>query len=421
VSRILTIVFSVMLAASSSISYFQYQRRMQPIGATGQYYIVVDENIFAHARQDLADVRLLDKGKVVPYKLEKESGGSQTQQRTAQILQPGSVAGKTQFFLDLSAGPEYDRVTLRLATKNFVAHARVEGQDDLHGKAWASLGSTTVYDLSSENLGHNSTLQFPLSAYRYLKVTFDGAVKPADVQQATVGVTYSEESVWRDVRAELKQEQHEKETILTLTVPANTPVERAIVEVDPSQANFRRAVQFRDSRDVVQVSSEITRVHILRNGQKVDFEQTNFSVCPSCAEPEGTAAAPETSRIVIHNGDDPPLKITGVRLQQYERRIYFNATAGAQPVLFYGDAKLEPPQYDYAKLFQKDSSVQAVALNNEEVNAVRAERPDERPWSERHPAMLWVAILAAVAILGGIAARSLTSGSSQPSTGPSHE
>jgi hypothetical protein len=31
----------------------------------------------------------------------------------------------------------------------------------------------------------------------------------------------------------------------------------------------------------------------------------------------------------------------------------------------------------------------------------------ESPWSERHPALLWVAIIAAVLILGGIALRSM--------------
>ncbi|HKR96568.1 MAG TPA: hypothetical protein VJW55_14430 [Candidatus Angelobacter sp.] len=38
-----------------------------------------------------------------------------------------------------------------------------------------------------------------------------------------------------------------------------------------------------------------------------------------------------------------------------------------------------------------------------------AERPDGRPWTERHPAVLWIAIIAAVAILGALALRSMKS------------
>jgi hypothetical protein len=46
-------------------------------------------------------------------------------------------------------------------------------------------------------------------------------------------------------------------------------------------------------------------------------------------------------------------------------------------------------------------------LGAEEANAAYTGRPDDRPWSERHAAVLWVAIIMAVLILGGIALRSM--------------
>ncbi len=101
------------------------------------------------------------------------------------------------------------------------------------------------------------------------------------------------------------------------------------------------------------------------------------------------------------------MKITGARLQQYERRIYFDADSRTQPRLYYGDAKIEAPVYDYAKLFQKDANAPQALLGAEEANASFAGRADDRPWSERHPAVLWVAIIGAVLVLGGIALRSM--------------
>ena len=145
-------------------------------------------------------------------------------------------------------------------------------------------------------------------------------------------------------------------------------------------------------------SGEISRVHMQRDGQKIDTEQTSLDL-------RGTTQGDLT--IVIHNGDDAPLKITGARLQQYERRIYFDADSGTQPRLYYGDAKLEAPVYDYAKLFQKDANAPQALLGVEEANTAYAGRPDDRPWSERHPAVLWVAIISAVLVLGGIALRSM--------------
>jgi len=43
----------------------------------------------------------------------------------------------------------------------------------------------------------------------------------------------------------------------------------------------------------------------------------------------------------------------------------------------------------------------------EQMNAAYEPRPDERPFTERHPALLWAALVAVIALLGGIALRSV--------------
>jgi hypothetical protein len=107
------------------------------------------------------------------------------------------------------------------------------------------------------------------------------------------------------------------------------------------------------------------------------------------------------------------LRITGARLRQYERRIYFDCDAGTSLELYYGDPKLSAPLYDYAKLFQTDANASQVQVDAEETNSKYTGRPDDRPWSERHPAILWAAILAAVMALGAIAVRSMKSATAQ--------
>jgi hypothetical protein len=46
-------------------------------------------------------------------------------------------------------------------------------------------------------------------------------------------------------------------------------------------------------------------------------------------------------------------------------------------------------------------------LGPESANAGYVGRPDDRPWSERHPVVLWIAIVAAVLGLSAIAFRSM--------------
>jgi hypothetical protein len=391
-------LLAALLTTSSAISYFHYQRQLEPLNSSGQHYIAVDEAVWQHARPDLGDLRIYSADKEIPYRLTIEQGSSETEQRQCRALQPGTVGGKTQFLLDMSGVAEYDRIELNLRARNFVAHARVEGQDDLHAAKWAILGTTTLYDLSDERLGRNFTLKIPLTTYKYLRVTVDKPVNPSDVESGTAGITRAQKAVWRDLGSEPKQSQQGKDTILTFSVQGEVPVERAVISVDPTQQNFLRRLEVQGENAQEFGSGEIRRVHMERNGQKIDTEQTSLDLRGNL---QGTL------KIIIHNGDDVPLKITSVRLQQYERRIYFDAAGGTQPKLYYGDAQLDAPVYDYAKLFQKNANAEQKQLGAEEVNTAFTGRPDDRPWSERHPALLWLAIIAAVLILGGVALRSM--------------
>ncbi len=403
-------LLAAFLAANVSFGYFRYERQAVPAESSGQHYVVVDQTLWKHARPDLGDVRIYSQQTEIPYKLITESGGTETEQKSFRVLQPAIVGGKMQFLLDMSGVPEYDRIELKLATKDFVAHARVEGQDDPHGARWADLGTTTLYDLSTEKLGRNSTLQIPLTNYKYLRVTVDRAVKRGDVEGGTAGVTRAQKAVWRNLSSQaiVSQEDGNSQrggdgrqgttTVLAFWVPENAPVERVVFAIDPAQQNFWRSVEVQNDKGSWSGSGEISRIHMLRNGQKLDSEQTFLDV-------EG--AGPGTLKIKIYNGDDTPLLVTGAHLQQYERRIYFDSPSGTERSFYYGDEKLGAPVFDYAKLFKKDASADQVRLRPEEANVAYTGRPDERPWSERHPAVLWITIVAAVAILGLIALRSM--------------
>ncbi|HZD09138.1 MAG TPA: DUF3999 family protein, partial [Candidatus Limnocylindrales bacterium] len=379
--------------------YFKYQRPVQAQPG-GQRYIAVDEQTWKNARRDLGDLRLYSGQQEVPYALMVERGSRENDNKEVRVLQQSVVGGKTQFMIDMTDVAEYDHIDLRLATKNFVAHARVEGQDDLHGKDWALLGESILYDLSKENLGGNSVLRLPLSTYKYLRVTIDGPVKPADIVGASSEFRQEQKAVWRDVGGaptvtELpasvargdSSRIGRKGTELTFAVPENVPVNRVTFDIDTAQPNFRRSVQVEGDKDDYIGPGEISRVHMVRQAQKIDTDDydVNFS-----------AVGHKEIKVIIDNGDDPPLKIKSARLQQLEHRLYFDAPASGPLTLYYGDEKLDPPVYDYAKLFLLAKDAAPAQLGAEQANAAYTGRPDERPWTEKHPAVLWIAIVAAV-------------------------
>lgn len=397
----------------SSLSYFKYQRPVQTSRA-GQQYVAIDETIWKRARPDLGDLRLYNGEAEVPYALETERGGTEHEHKDLPVFQQATVGGKTQFIVEMRDLAEYDHVDLKLSTKNYVAHARVEGQDDLHGPNWALLGDTILYDLSRENLGSNGMLRLPRSTFKYLRVTIDGPVKPNEITGASSERREERKPVWHTVVSQPKlgqtsgqeirwdkkglQPQAGKDTLLVFEVPENVPVERMVFDVDAAQPNFRRRVEIQNDKGRVIGSGGIERVHMVRAGRKIDSEDQ---------EVDFSETGEKTLAVIIYNGDDPPLKLTGAHLEQQERRIYFDASAPAQLTLYYGDEKLDRPVYDYAKLFQEQSGAAAAQLGTERENAAYSGRPDERAWSERHPLVLWAAIVAAVLVLGVLALRSL--------------
>jgi Protein of unknown function (DUF3999) len=391
-----------LLLTGAPASHLKYQRPVQLSSTATQQYFVIDDTIWTHARSDLADLRLYADQTEIAYALVTEKGSLQQERTPVRILQQSTVAGKTQFLIDMSGVAEYDHIDLNLTTENFVAHARVQGEDDLHAKNWATLGDGILYDLSRENLGSNHTLRLTRSTYKFLRVSLDGPIKPEEVQGAISEGKEEEPAHWRNLDGKVRQEQKDKDTIFTFEIPDNIPVERVAFDIDPAQPNFWRKVEIQTDKDRWLGSGEIKRVHLVRAGQKIDSEEheVNFSGYPDTTRSKAI-------KVIIHNGDDPPLKLTAARLQQLERRLYFDNPGFVQLMLYYGDRKVEVPVYDYAKLFQRDKAAAAAQLGDESTNPAYTEYADDRPWSERHPVVLWIAILAAVLILATLAVRSM--------------
>ena len=89
-----------------------------------------------------------------------------------------------------------------------------------------------------------------------------------------------------------------------------------------------------------------------------------------------------------------------------QRELCFDARSTSGMTLFYGDAALAAPLYDFARLFAPSAAAVRAHLGPEEINPGFHPRPDLRPASERHPNLLWVALLLVTGVLGLVAYRS---------------
>lgn len=399
----LAVVLVAPATPDPSISYFTGVREVRTAQPGSQNYFAVDEEIWSHTRPDLADLRIYDGESQVQYALREQRGGTSSQEVAAKLLNLGSVGGHTEFDLDmLDAGTgeigEYDRIHLNLDAKDFVITASIAGSNEVGSKAATQLPPATLYDFTREELGSNPVLKLPASTFPYLHVKLSAGISPAQVKGALIYNLQEKKAVWTSVGWCSAPSQVARTTVVNCNVSTHVPVDRARFQVDPRQVNFRRLVAVSDASDRhYSASGDITRVRMNRAGTTVLSEEMDVAV--------GGVSGP--LKITVDNGDNPPLAISGVQLLSVERRVYFDPQSKSLLRLYYGDAKLFSPVYDYARFFKADPAATKAELGPGTHNPAYRGRPDDRPWSERHKAVLWLAMILAVIVLGGLAVRGL--------------
>jgi hypothetical protein len=396
-----------LLAASgyeASVAYFSRQRGVTISSPDQQNYVVVDADIWKYSRPDLADLRLYDAQAQVPYALVTQSGGSSTQDSPAKILNLGKTGGQTEFDLDVGGLAEYDRVRLELDAKNFINRARIEGRKSPNDRSDTDLGSTTLYDFTNEGLGSNFALKFPTSSFPYLHVRLAPGIAPNQVKSAFVSNVAETRAAWTSAGTCSATSGAPKQSTFACAISDGEPLERIVFELSPSAVNFNRTIVVSDEKGNELAGGSISRVRLTRAGQTVVSEDLALNA---------NLLAPGRITVAVENGDDAPLPVAQVRPLSVERRVYFDPKGKSTLQLYYGDAKLEAPSYDYGKFFQQSPEAALAAAGLAEGNAQFTGRPDDRPWSERHNGVLWAAMLIAVALLGGLALRGLKAGSTK--------
>ena len=385
-----------------AIPYFSNVRDVQISQADRQNYFVVDEEIWAHARPDLGDLRLYAGDSPVQYSISEQRAGVSSDEVEAKILNLGSVGGHTEFDLDAEGLAEYDRIRLTIDAHDFVATASVSGGAGPGKAAEVQLTPSTLYDFTKEQLGSNFLPKLPSSSFRYLHIKLSPGIKPEQVKGASIYNLHEQKASWTKAGSCDMPQQKARQTMIVCHVPEKAPLSRIDIHVAPEQGNFRRAVSIEDAKGTQIAGAAITRVRVNRAGTLVISEELYVSVSSvNVADSSGQIT------VNIDNGDNPPLTITSVEPLAFEQRIYFDPQGKTTLRLYYGDEKLSAPDYDYARFFHLDPIPAQAQLGPGSHNAQYTGRPDERPWSDRHTGILWGAMLAAVLGLAALALRGL--------------
>jgi hypothetical protein len=414
------LVLVLVAAPAPELRYFHFERPIERPGhSAGQTCLVVDPQVFAHAAPQLADLRVYHGATETPYMVRGEVA-EVAGVETVALLNLGKNGNKTVFDAEMPQR-RYSDLQLKIAGQNFLATVTVTGSQDQTGKR-TRLGSYTIFDLAQQRLGRSTILHLPESDFRFLHFQIAGPIVPQDVTGLTVTRISTSRPKFFTVAETAASTQKNRSTVIEFTVAAHTPIDRVVFLPGQSPKNFSRDVEIsvaplvrsapNDASEPAQPfagSGNILRVHSVEDGHRIDEE--HFVV----DAPQVNFDGPARWMITLENHDDAPIEVTSVRLEMLERRLCFDAAAGADYALYYGDSALAAPQYDYAKLFAAVPDAAMATLGAEAANAAYQPRPDERPFTEKHPLLLWAALVVAIALLGVVALRSFKQTAGNPS------
>ncbi len=326
-------------------------------------------------------------------------GDTSIARRQVRLLEPSVLPGQyRQVVADTGeGGAVHNSVRLRLqTTTSLLSWAEIAVSSDL--KTWRVVRARApIYVLRQEAMGENTDVTYPDSVSRYVRIrVMDGSDAYALVS-AEIGFETASKAEHAPAGIALANSTSRTgDSVWTSDADASAwPVSR--VQFQAPATTFRRHV-------IIQTSNDGEQWQTAGGG--------DILRAPDAAGDRAwlTIDVPETYarrwRITVNNRSDAPVDGLSPALLSAVRRVVLKQEPGASYRLLYGNPRGRAADYDMARTTDRKAleAAEPATLGAEEENTGWV---DPSPWTERHDAALWAALIVAVIVLGVVAVRTL--------------
>jgi hypothetical protein len=386
------------LHAAFEAQHWEFRRPIRIAKPAAISSIVIDTPEYRASLARLADLRILRDNVEVPYVLETLSGSQEQSELHPAVLNKSVEPGVgVQATLDLKSHPEHDRLIIASPRSNFRQRVRIETSDD--NQDWAvARDDGFIFDFLQDGRHvEGLTIDYPVSTRRYVRVTIFGW---DDIDAlGSIRLDY-----WNETKA-VRDALARPQTQIALDAKTQTtelsadigfeglPYDQAQLTIGPGL--FYRYVEIETSAD---------KRYWMPAGQGSLSRTTGYEhVMLSFGEQWNRYV-----RLRILNHDNPPLAIGGIALSACRRTLKFTSSEAGSYWIYAGNAEAQTPAYDLAQVLPAKAVAASATLGAIETNpAYRAPTPPPKPWSDRHPNVLYAILGAAVIGMGFVAIRFL--------------
>lgn len=385
---------------------WRYSRPIQAVHADALDYITLDREVFSRSENQLADLRIIDdSGQQLPYEMRAQITAPREPVRIpAKVRENSFVPGQfTQVIVDLGERSRFhNRLRVETPEPDFIHWVEVAASDDAH--VWRIVNPRApISRFRRDNLEGNQTVRYSENNARYLRVRIELAgdsFRVSDIAVFSSPVTKPEgpaegASLTSSLAPDSGVEGSETQWTVDLG-SGNVPV--AQFKFETSQPDFYRAVRILTSSDEKDWQfAGGGEIHRYLAGGK-----TEESLAVLCHEPSGQ----RYWRVEVLNASDAPLSAVRLSAVMPLRFVLFHPTANRSYRLIYGNARANAPQYDLARTLEIPP-LEAMFRANLGPEEPTSNYADPRPFTERHPNLLWIALGMAVLLLGYAALRAI--------------
>ncbi len=367
-------------------------------------YVTIDRRAYAHSENRLADLRVIDDlGNEQPYELRTRlAPPPQPVSLPATLRENSFVPGQfTQVVVDLGSRASFhSSLNVQTPESDFINWVEVAASDD--AQVWRIVKPRApISRFRRENLEGIQTIHYSENNARYLRLRI---LEPAGQFPVTGVEVFASQGV---------EKEELTATILLVRPPdssgppsqtqwtfdlGSTTIPAAELDFETGQPEFYRAVRIQTSLDQKEWQPA-GGGEIFRYAAGGGMEE---SLRVRCYETWGA----RYWRVQILNASDAPLSSVRLSLAMSLRFVLFRPRENRAYRLLYGNERASAPQYDFARTqrIQPNEALLHLNLGPEETTTNYA---DPRPFTERHPNLLWIALGVAIGLLGYAALRAM--------------
>ncbi len=379
--------------------------------------VILGTDVFAHARPDLADLRLYDTtGKTIPYALRYRRPQSvQERVPATEFNRAEPDDGSRELSLDLQRDDiQFNEIKIVTTGVNFRRAVDVEGSED--GKTWRKLVAANLIHFEHEKQKFDlNSLTFSDSRFRYVRVrvqpdpnrvTFDREPDRFHITEATV-LRHVEDPGERLI---LDGTLLPREPVRIFGVPGsawiielggdNVPCDQ--IAVDVADSEFARDISIAAEFPSGPLG-QLTFTPIVLTGettlrQRKPGEHKHLLIA--------SFEEVQTRRLKLYVTDhrNPPLSIRSIKFSAPARQVVFARPAdeAGEPRLFFGNPLAGLPVYDFARNLPVKLAPPPARSNLNPAARNPNFVPPPLPFTERFPWLIYVVLGSVSVVLAGV-------------------